>query len=289
MKVDPSKYNYVMYVDASGDDGFKFENGSSSCFAAAAMLVKQEDIDHNLAILKKIKYIVGCKETDEVKYSKIRRHRRGNEALSLLKELKAKMSCYIIFKKELPDKEKNSKEKWLSVVCHLMALRSLDHFHFQNDETVLIAIDRMKHTEETPISNEMNSGILSDSKHPDREFHTDVIFRDSKDSNFMLIQIADLLAGSIREHFEQYEKNRDMNYFKSSCPTCQKVHKAKRGNARKLCKNGRSRFQNIIDSSSLKYIFHLIPESSSLSMIDYFFMKPVFMMDQHFYLICKKK
>ena len=77
MKVDPSNYDYVMYVDASGDDGFKFEKDSSICYCAAALLVKQEDISHNLAILEQIKKIVGCKATDEVKYSKIRRHRRG--------------------------------------------------------------------------------------------------------------------------------------------------------------------------------------------------------------------
>ena len=75
MKVDPNQFDYVMYVDASGDDGFAFERGATICYAAAAFLVKKEDIAHNLEILKQIKAIVGCNEKDEVKYSRIRRHR----------------------------------------------------------------------------------------------------------------------------------------------------------------------------------------------------------------------
>ena len=289
MKVDPTQYDYVMYVDASGDDGFRFDKDSSSCYVVAAFLVKQEDILHNLDILLQIKQIVGCKPTDEVKYSKIRRHRRGTEALRHLQNLKGKMSCHIIFKKELPPEEQNkTNDKALSVSCHAMALRALDSYSFQDGEKVLIAVDRMKHTEEAPLEYAMNRGFLSDSKHPERNCITETVFRDSKDSNFLLIQIADLLCGTIREHFEQYEANKEMLYFRTKCPCCKQLMLMKKSITRPICRNGKSKTAQIFNSKNMMNIYHLIPKIKTPDMFDFFFMQPLKMMDQHFYMICKK-
>ena len=290
MKVNPADYGHIMYVDASGDDGFKFESDSTSCYAAAALLVAQEDLQHNLDILNQIKHIVGCKPTDEVKYSKIRRHRNVEKALSLLRDLKGKLSCYVIFKKELADDERPKPgTKTLSVVCHLMALRSLDSYSFQDGEKVLIAIDRMKHTEESPLEAQMKFGVLSDRKKPERNFTTETIFRDSKDANFLLIQIADLLCGTIREHCEQYETNADMIYFSTTCPKCKQLLRIKRGNTRILCKKGESRVAKIIDSKSLRNIMHLFPVTRSLDLADFFFTRPTKMADKNFYMFCARK
>lgn len=289
MKVDPSNYDYVMYVDASGDDGFKFEEGSSSCYCAAALLVKQEDIAHNLAILEQIKKIVGCKATDEVKYSKIRRHRRGPEALGLLRELKGKMSCYLTFKKELtPEEVSHNGAKFLSVSCHAMALTSIDYFDFKPNEKVLIAIDRMKHTEEAPLEHVLSSGPLSNQQHPERNFSNEVVFRDSKDSNFLLIQIADLLCGTIREHFEQYEVNPDMLYFKGLCPNCMPLQ-LNRTLKKAICKKGQSRAAKILHSKNFHYIFHLFPQTKPSSIFRFFFVHPKRMIYQHAYIYCPKK
>ena len=289
MKVDPSKYDYVMYVDASGDDGFKFENGSSSCYCAAALLVSQADISHNLTILEQIKKIVGCKATDEVKYSKVRRHRRSQEALELLNDLKGRMSCYIVFKKELTQKEMpTGGSKELSVICHAMALHSMDYFEFATDEKVLVTIDRMKHTEEAPLEQILSKGALSTKQHPDRNFSHEVIFRDSKDANFLLLQIADLLCGIIREHFEQYEYSEDMLYFRNLCPKCLMLREIKKGHTRNLCKKGRIRADKILHSKNLHHIFRLIPVMESTSQYRFFFMRPAGMMDRHCYIFCKK-
>lgn len=288
MKVDPSNYDYIMYVDASGDDGFRFDKDSSTCYAAAALLVKQQDVQHNLDILNQIKSIVGCKETDEIKYSRIRRHRRGADALSLLRDVKGSVSSFIIFKKELSPTEIPKGTKALSVVCHLMALRSLDFYTFLDNEKILIVIDRMKHTEEVPLEQQLESGVLSDQKHPERNFSFDTIFRDSKDANFLLIQLADLLCGTFREHFEQYETNEDMLYFKNVCPKCKNIIFMKPKNSHPMCKKGRSRVSRIYHSKNLHNIIDLIPVSDTRSILEYFFMKPAKMMNQHFYLVCPK-
>lgn len=289
MTVDPSNFDYVMYVDASGDDGFQFDNGSSACYAAAAFLVKQEDISHNLDILMRIKKLVGCKETDEVKYSKVRRNRRGPEALALLKDLKGSVSCHVTFKKEFSPSERPSPDsKDISVICHLMALYALTNYSFLDDHKILVAIDRMKHTEEVPIDSYMKHGFPVNPDKAAPKYTSRTIFRDSKDKNFLLIQIADLLCGIIREHFEQYETNPDMVYFRSKCPNCQLLQMAKPSFTRPLCQNGKSRASRIVCSKNLGNIYQLIPERDSPRMMDYFFMDPVHMVHQHFYHFCKK-
>lgn len=278
-----------MYVDASGDDGFKFESNSSSCYAAAALLVKQEDIQHNLDILSQIKQTVGCRLTDEIKYSRIRRHRNGPKALTLLRDIRGKMSCFIVFKKELsPEDRPVSGSKELSVICHLMALQSLNYYSFSESEKILIAIDRMKSTEEVPIENLIKFGFFDNPALPERNFNVDTVFRDSKDVNFLLIQLADLLCGTVREHFEQYETHPDMLYFKSLCPKCQMVQRTKKRSAHNLCRGAKGHVNSIINSKNLHNIIHLIPKRSTTGMLDFFFMKPAKMIDQHFYLMCKR-
>ena len=290
LKVNPDKFDYIMYVDASGDDGLKFDHDSSLCYAAAAFLVAKEDISLNLNILSQIKQIVGCKEIDEVKYSRIRRHRRASEALALLKELRGKVSCHVIFKKELLPEDPLLKEpKNLSVLCHLMAMNSLDSYSFSEGQKILVAIDRMKRTEERPLERQMNHGVLSNDMHPDRNFTVDTVFRDSKDSQFLLIQIADLLCGIVREQFEQYETNEDMIYFKERCPRCNFLSRSKKGHTCRICTQGRSRATQILYSKNFGNIYHLIPEYLSPRMATYLFMGPPKMAFQHYYLFCKKK
>lgn len=283
MKTISANYDYVMYVDASGDDGFKFEQGSSICYVAAALLVKQEDIAHNLDVLRQIKSIIGCEPTDEVKYSRIRRHRNGHKALSLLKKIRGKMSCYVIFKKEIDQSEYSGNRK-MAVACHFMALHSIKYYPAESIGKLLIAIDRMKRTEEEPLAELINHGSQ---RYLSRESDIGVVFKDSKDKNFLLIQIADLLCGAIREHFEQYKTNPDMMYFSKHCPKCAYLRSIKHS-SRPLCKEGKKRCQRIINSQALKYVYPLFPVTGSVKMDQHFFAEPTSMMDKMLYMLCQR-
>lgn len=274
-----------MYVDASGDDGFNFEKCSSTCYAAASLLVKQEDLPHNLEILNEIKRIIGCKQKDEVKYSKIRRHRRAAEALSLLSNLKGSMAGYVVFKKEV-DQSRYSGNKHMSIVCHYMALRTIEKFDFPQGSRVLLAIDHMKSTEEIPLNYVINTNTSENVKN---NIDLSVVFRDSKDSEFLLIQIADLLCGILREHFEQYETNQDMRYFSVKCPPCETVFEAKRKTTRLFCKNGKASANRVVASANLKYIINLFPATDCSDMLSCFYTEPPKMMKKHFYMACRRK
>lgn len=195
------------------------------------------------------------------------------------------MSCYVVFKKEI-DQTKYTGNKDMSVICHYMAMRSIDAYTLDVGSKVLIAIDRMKQTEEEPLKSILDAKQQNNlGNGPD----VSVTFRDSKDRQFLLIQIADLLCGAIREHFEQYESQPDMVYFSTKCPPCKRVREVRQSTAHPLCKWGKSRTRKIIDSQAFKYIFSLFPATGSLDMVNYFFMEPVEMMDRHYYLICRRK
>lgn len=285
MKINPNIFDYIMYVDASGDDGFNFDNGSTTCYAASSFLVKQEDVVYNLNILSQIKNIVGCKQTDEVKYSKLRRHRRAKDAFPLLSDLKGEVASYVVFKKEV-DQAQYRGNKNMSVVCHYMALRTLEKYDFPAGSRVLIAIDHMKHTEEVPLNYVIGANT---SKNVSSNIDLSVVFKDSKDADFLLIQIADLLCGITREHFEQYETNPDMLYFASKCPPCQTVFEVKKKFTHISCKNGAAASHRIFSSSNLKHIYSLFPETTGPALFNCFFTEPSWMMRKHFYMACIRK
>lgn len=236
-------------------------------------------------ILNRIKRTVGGKETDEIKYSRLRRNRRAPEALSILSNLRGIVASQVVFKKEI-DATKYKGNKNLSVVCHYMALRALRNAGIPENSRVLIAIDHMKSTEEQPLNIVLES-FAGQSLRDACNFS--VVFRDSKDTNFRLIQVADLICGIVREHFEQYETNPDMIHFSTKCPPCQTVFEAKRKYTRVLCQHGSSRAKHILLSKNLKYIINLFPGIHSPDIIGYFFTEPPIMMKKHFYLACGRK
>lgn len=284
LKVNPQNYDYVMYIDASGDDGSKFNMGSSSCYAAAGLLVKQRDISYNLDILSQIKSVIGCKEDNEIKYSRIRRHRYGDKALSLLSNIRARLSCYIVFKKELKH-ETYLEDKSLAALCHTMTIHSIRFQDIAASSKVLIVIDHMKKIEETSLVAMLD--FLGRHQYF-KNYDMSITFQDSKNVNFRLIQIADLLCGTVREHFEQYETSENMLYFSKICPVCNGsldgIFKPK-----PMCKNGEMRAEQILQSQALKYIAPLFPVSGSLLMVMHCGMEPVCMLDKHFYMFCDWK
>lgn len=64
-------YDWAMYVDASGDDGFAFERGSSAIYTVNCFMCKTESIPYNQDVLRKIKAIFRCAPNIEMKSSTI--------------------------------------------------------------------------------------------------------------------------------------------------------------------------------------------------------------------------
>lgn len=199
------------YVDASGDDGFKFDEGSSVCFVVGVFLCSGKEVQHNKKILLDVKKALGMKPSDELKYSTLRRHRRRKLAYELLSGLQGAALVHVTIKTKLKDPQwLNPKTKFLSSLTHAFPVVELSKI-ISDPGKLRICIDRMKKVEEENVDYLIKE--LFHQRRPELPLPKPD-FRDSKSTK--LLQIADYVAGATREFFEVYE-GRDK---KLPCPLC---------------------------------------------------------------------
>lgn len=217
-----NEYDYFVYVDASGDDGFKFEKGSSSCYVASCLIVHKSDVQHNIDILSKIKFIMGAKPGDEVKSTRLRRHPRRNKIYELLPDVRGALYSMVAFKKMLNDERMlDTKSKYLTSLCHTFPLVSMQkHFVSDSESKILVVIDRMKKVEMDAVEVTVSHFFSKEMYDGDYE----LIFRDSKDPRYEMLQLADIFAGISREYFELYETDNTVKQLRNKCGLCSKMY-----------------------------------------------------------------
>ena len=212
--------DYYMFVDASGDDGLKFDKGSSLCYVASGVIVHKDDIEHNITVLGLIKQLMGAKAKDEIKYSKVRRHPRRVEIHRLLKDIKGSAYSFVVFKRLTESLLfLNPATKALSSFSHVLAIVSMaEHFKKDSSVTVQVVIDRMKETEESAVKRLLIEYDLSErtEKLPNHS----ISYRDSKAEGYELIQLADIVSGLTRSHFENHNSSEALSLFWRLCPLC---------------------------------------------------------------------
>ena len=241
---------YVMYVDASGDDGIKFDLGSSKCYAASAILMLKGDVAHNTAILSEIKHLMGAKPTDEVKYSRMRRHPKKKELHERLKGIKGFLYSNVLYKEHDPPSH-------IGAFAHTMALSTIAaHFKGLGDVHVEIVIDRMKQPEEEDVARLMRGYSGSHGKLPEY----DIIFRDSKALGFELIQVADILAGLTRCYFEGVVNEGDAKPLFLLCQNC----KTSVTVARRKSKSHRQLMQKVLSLFYFNTAHHLYRNATAM-------------------------
>ncbi|HOK42792.1 MAG TPA: DUF3800 domain-containing protein [Thermoclostridium caenicola] len=226
-KINISDFDYIMFVDASGDDGYKFKErneGSSICYTVACLLMKQEDIMYNYDILKKLKSLISSKEEQEIKYTTIRRHKKCNEIYRGLSDLKATIYTMNAFKKEITDEDcKNTELKFLSSMCHYFPINIAGReFRNKDEVSLLIVIDRMKYIEMENVSNFIEDCFCRDDNGNCEYNNYELIFRDSKDQKFLGLQLADWIAGMFRHFSEELYQD---SYIWRTCPLCLSMKK----------------------------------------------------------------
>lgn len=235
-EIDIYNYDKIVFVDASGDDGFCFgktsSEGSSFLFVVSCVVIDPCDFEYNCNVLNSMKTALNLSSDKELKSTTLKRHRFALAAYNELENLKGDVFSFVAFKKSLA----NSKETDFSCYCdpttkvlsgftHTFPIRALTETKIiKNNQKVLIVIDRLKKTEEEAIDICYNIlGITS-------RINSTVIYRDSNSKKFPLIQLADAIAGAVRVYFES---NMSSNFLQKSCFTCnhsQKdcVHKSAR-------------------------------------------------------------
>ena len=226
-------YEKILFVDASGDDGFSFRetsgNGSSFTFVVSCFAIEPKDFQHNCNILNQMKDALHLPHTSELKSTTLRRHRFASDAYKVLNNIKGDVFSLVAFKKELQssadplDRELcNPLSKELSGLVHSFPVFALSKTRILPEGArVLIVIDHLKQTEAEAIEKSYNNLGIHEL------IDCDTIYRDSKSEKFPLIQLADALCGSVRNYFEKTLTPLDIQLYCKGCnltprPLCTK-------------------------------------------------------------------
>lgn len=224
-KIDLDLYKYIMFVDASGDDGYVFKEtssaGSSYSFVVSCFMTTPENFNYNKEVLNNMKRAMFVKPEQEIKSTALRRHRYADKVYSEMANLKGIAFSVIADKRLIKEMKVIPGDDFydltllahndLSGVTHTfpyMALHNSDLI--SGSDRVLIVIDNMKKREMESIRK-----ILGDEYSTTDNF--DIIFRDSKDRDFPLIQIADIISGTIRNY---YESRLPLSKHNNYCKMC---------------------------------------------------------------------
>lgn len=221
---DINNYKYIMFVDASGDDGYVFREtsdlGSSYSFVVSCFMTTPTDYAHNVNVLLSMKKAMFVKPEQEIKSTALRRSKYADKVYDELQNLKGICFSLIADKKLIHECRPLSDSDFyrltqiaredLSGVTHTFPYMSLNQSGLISDQDkVLIVIDNMKKREMDSIRNILESEFSTKSY--------DLIFRDSKDKFFPLIQIADIMAGTIRNYYEHCLPLKPHNQYCKLC------------------------------------------------------------------------
>lgn len=187
----------IVFIDESGDPGFKIARGSSPHFVIVIIVFNEElEAEETALKIKKLRKSLGKSEKFEFKFNKCSREIRE----AFLHEVKAENYRIraIVFDKETiySTHLRDNKECFYN-----FALRQvLEH----NNNTVKDAKIRLDGRGERLFKRELSTYLRRSLNSQTRKVMKNLRFRDSK--NDVLIQLADMVAGSIRRY---YDKNTD--------------------------------------------------------------------------------
>lgn len=167
----------------------------------------------------------------------------------------------------------------LSGVTHVFPYLSLRTSSLITDnDKILIVIDNMKKREMDSIKSILSTSNLD---------NYDLIFRDSKDKNFSLIQIADIMAGSIRTYYESCLPLSTHNYYCFNCFSL--VIRKRINNLITKCKDKKSHklyakyISDFKFNTVIKFHQH---ENTSIELGEHLIMLPVEQLTYFYYIKC---
>jgi hypothetical protein len=195
-------YTHAIFSDFSGDDGQKFDKGSSRTLGVVWVASRESDVPHNTDVVYRIKRAVGCKPNDELKYRSLRGSaRRKTQALALMLEARVDVFALLAFKmRERDPSHKDPAGKGLVVHMNAWPVDILIDAMTAKYGTVRprLVLDEVgwKATPEQITSVMTEGGRVSAG---------DVEFRPS--AGTPLLQMSDLFAGAVRECADQLDQS----------------------------------------------------------------------------------
>lgn len=234
-------YDWAMYIDASGDDGFAFDRGSSITYTVNSFLCETCDIEYNKEILNRIKDIMQCAHKNEIKSSTIIKSKKRSQICDLLSELRGALFQFVLFKKTFDPSEITAEQKAkhvFSTLAHSITIGMAASFHKHYHKSICIIIDNMK-KEEILGTVDMVKKQLSDVEY-------DILFADSKNTDHQLLQVSDYFAGLTNKACIEHEKSIIDNPTINRCPPCDMY--------RNLCRNNPQSIQTPLFYDIQRYV-----------------------------------
>ena len=105
-------YDKLVFVDASGDDGFSFReksgDGSSFTFVVSCLVIEPCDFEYNCNILNQMKDTLNIPRERELKSTTLKRHRFSQNVYEKLANIKGDVFSFVAFKKALQKSNSSS-------------------------------------------------------------------------------------------------------------------------------------------------------------------------------------
>jgi len=183
----------LVFIDESGDAGFKFEKESSNYFIIAAVIFDDFlEAEKTAVAIKEMRRKEGFPDSVEFKFNKSKRKIR-EKFLETVKIFDYKIRYLIVDKRRIESNEfKNNKNSFYSYVIRMLLKHS--------NSTILNAKIRIDGSGDRVFKRNFSVYLRKYLNSNDKKIIKNLRFVDSKES--VLIQLADMVAGSERRYFE---------------------------------------------------------------------------------------
>lgn len=183
----------IIFIDESGDAGFKFDKGSSDIFVITLLIFDDElDAEKTAVIIKEFKRKKGFKDNHELKFNKLNRIYRL-DFLKCIENSNFRVRSIVVQKKSIYSQKLRADTK---IYYNYFLKLVLEH----NNNTIKDAKLRLDGFSERKFKQAMTNYLRKSlNKGKNQKIMNNLKFVDSNQN--VLIQMADIIAGSIRRYY----------------------------------------------------------------------------------------
>lgn len=187
----------LVFIDDSGDPGFRLEKGSSSHFVIAMVIFEDPlEAEKTSVAIKELRRKLKVADLFEFKFNKTNRKFR-NAFIDTVKGFKFKIIAIVVNKKIIHSQRLRSyKEDFYNHII-MQILK-----HSKNIKNAKLRFDKRG---ERALRNELRVYLSRELDNKNKKIFSDLKFVDSRQNT--LIQLADMVAGSIFASYTEKDKS----------------------------------------------------------------------------------